>query len=264
MKLGGNKTGKQYNVNVWSVVVAKATRHIAPAKKLSNHENNHTTFIILAAGVGKRMKTYGPKSLLSYKDDTTILDYQIKTIYEWYPKADIIVVVGFEYHKFVQYKNKYPSVRIVHNHIHDIAGTLYSTKLGIMSSVGSRVVVIHGDLIFSANAIQDLTSGKSKLVACNTIEQNSVGLVDNDGLVANISYGLDHKWGQITFFTGREYQLLSQLLYGNGELHRLYLYEGIKHVIDNDGQFYIHEPKGIQIYDIDSYKDLTLVKDINI
>lgn len=244
--------------------MSKATRHIAPAKKLSNHEYSHTTFIILAAGVGKRMKTYGPKSLLSYIDDATILDYQIQTIYEWYPQADIIVVVGFEYQKFIQYKDKYPSVRVVHNHIHDIAGTLYSTKLGILSSIGNRVVVLHGDLIFSPNAIQNLTEGKSKLVACNTIEPNSVGIVDDQGLVTNISYGLEHKWGQIVFFTGREYQLLSQLLYGNGELHRLYLYEGIKHVIDNNGQFYLHEPQNIQVYDIDSYKELTAVKDINI
>jgi choline kinase len=174
------------------------------------------------------------------------------------------LIVGFEYQKFIPYKDKYPSVRVVHNHIHDIAGTLYSTKLGVLSSVGNRVVVIHGDLIFSDNAIQNLTDGKSKLVVCNTIEANSVGIVDVEGLVTNICYGLDHKWGQITFFMGREYQLLSQLLYSNGELYRLYLYEAIKHVIDNSGKFYLHEPKGIQVYDIDSYKDLTLVRNIKI
>ena len=179
----------------------RASRHIAPAKKNINYQHDHTTFIILAAAVGKRMKTYGPKALLKYDESTTILDQAIQTIYFIYPTADIVLVVGFDYHKFVSYKQKYPSIRLVNNHLHDTTHTLYSTRLGVEASVGNRIIIMHGDILFSSNAIYGLTNNGSKIVVCDTMSKDDIGICGQDNVVTNISYGLEHKWGQIVYVT---------------------------------------------------------------
>jgi len=210
--------------------------------------------------MGKRMKTYGPKALLTYRKDITILDYTLHTIYEVYPHADIILILGFESHKFWPYKYKYPSIRFIYNPNYDTTNTLYGVQIGLHASVGQRVVVLHGDLLFSIEAIDGLAQHGSSITVCDTMNKENVGIVSQNNIATNIAYGLENKWGQITYFTNKEYQLLLQLLQTDPEFQRLFLYEGIKYIITKGGKFLIHNPLGIQIYDIDSRKDLTRAK----
>ena len=238
----------------------KASRHIAPAKKIINYNYDHTTFIILAAAIGKRMKTYGPKALLEYQPEFTVLDHELQTIYEVYPQADILLVIGFEYEKFLLYKSKYPSIRLIYNPNYSTTNTLYSTQLGVQASIGNKIVVLHGDLMFSEESIAGLTERGSRITVCDTINKESVGVVSHNSIATNISYGLETQWGQITYFTNKEYQLLLQLVQNDKDSRRLFLYEAIKYIINHGGKFRIHNPEGIQIYDIDSHKDLEYVK----
>ena len=53
--------------------------------------------IIPAAGMGRRMKSYGPKALIEInKNGTTIIERQINLLWKVYPGAEIFVVIGFE------------------------------------------------------------------------------------------------------------------------------------------------------------------------
>ena len=60
---------------------------------------NTLTVIIPVAGMGHRMKSYGPKCLLPANSKETILEKTISNIKREYPYSDIIVVVGFESEK---------------------------------------------------------------------------------------------------------------------------------------------------------------------
>ena len=60
------------------------------------------TVLIPVAGMGHRMKSYGPKCLLKANQKETILEKTVSNIKREYPYSDIIVVVGFESEKVVR------------------------------------------------------------------------------------------------------------------------------------------------------------------
>ena len=51
--------------------------------------------IIPSAGIGKRMKSYGCKSLLNIKNDK-LIDIQLKTINSVIPNKEVILITGFD------------------------------------------------------------------------------------------------------------------------------------------------------------------------
>ena len=51
--------------------------------------------IIPSAGIGKRMKSYGCKSLLNIQNDK-LIDIQIKNINSVFPNNEIILITGFD------------------------------------------------------------------------------------------------------------------------------------------------------------------------
>ena len=52
--------------------------------------------IILAAGIGKRMKAYGPKCTIELNSNETVIGRQIRLMKKALPNYNIIVVVGFQ------------------------------------------------------------------------------------------------------------------------------------------------------------------------
>jgi len=237
-----------------------ASRHISYIHTIQPIAKKHLSVIILAAGVGKRMKSYGPKALLKYDNNITILDLMLNNIWRVHPKADISIVIGFQYKKFLPYKDKYPNLRLIYNAQHNDLNTMFSAQLGIQSIVTERVLILHGDLIFTSKTLKGLASDESKLVLCDSLPKNSIGIMHHDNIVTNIAYGLDNKWGQIAYITDREFQLFNQVLYSN-QSSRLFLYEGLKYIVDNGGKFMIHDPCGHIVYDVDAYKDLETARE---
>jgi choline kinase len=220
-------------------------------------DNENITAIILSAGMGKRMKSYGPKALLDYHGKS-ILEWAIEIIRKEYPGTDIIVVTGFEEHKFECFSNR---VRIIHNIIHDKTNPAYSLKLGLQAAMGQKIIVMHGDLIFSSSAIHDLAKGPSKIVISDTMSEDDVGVYVEDEHVRNIGYNERLKWGQITYFTGKEYQLLRHIMATN-TVNLLFVHEIIKQIISQGGKFKIHYMPNIHVHDIDSPKDRQKINDI--
>ena len=76
-------------------VHSRHTTHIKDTK------DDNIVFVILSAGVGNRMRSYGPKCLFKTSEET-ILDKQISTIKSNFPRNEIILVVGFESNKIIK------------------------------------------------------------------------------------------------------------------------------------------------------------------
>jgi CTP:phosphocholine cytidylyltransferase-like protein len=167
-----------------------------------------TTYVLLSAGIGRSMKARGAKSLLKF-DNMTVLDYQIKTIKEVDPTADICVVVGFQAEKIIK-RYADTSIRFIQNANYEKTHQCESIKLAINATNADNVFIIHGDVIFNKSAIsrQDATY----VVADNNSDKRKMGLCGNADVLANMAYGLEEKWGQILFIQRKDFPLVRSLI----------------------------------------------------
>ena len=106
------------------------SRHVIPIHpRKSDKYKQQMSVVILAAGMNYRAKSYGPKCLLTDKNDITLLSLQINNIRAVYPESEIILTVGFEADKILK---KVPSdVRIIENQLYENTNTIEEIRLSL-------------------------------------------------------------------------------------------------------------------------------------
>lgn len=240
----------------------QANRHIAPA--CTPHDDLRLNVIIPAAGIGKRMKSKGPKGLLSLYHGMSILETQIRTIVNVYPHADIVVVGGFEYTKVRDTLWGVFSARLVCNPDYETTNVIHSVSIGLDACLPGPLLIIHGDLVFNHTTIKELAGKQSALVVAGSrqMESNEVGIGQQDGVVTTLSYALRDKWGQIAYLTGPELSLFQEAIRTHRMSSQWFVYEALNYVIENGGSFLAHKQRGSKIVEIDRYTDLTKAKQI--
>jgi choline kinase len=239
----------------------RGNRNTVPAKKSAPGKGDDTrlSIILLSAGMGKRMKSYGPKALFNI-GSLTLVEQQLQTLWTTFPCSDIIMVTGFGSKKIrLALQDKYP-IRFVYNPLWELTNVMFSVSLGLFPCVSKQVLIIHGDLYFNTDAIHDITSnGSAALVdTTNKFKNEEVGLVYNthDYHITNFAYGLPTKWGQMVYLEDRELKLFEKTAHFHEESQKWFLYEGLNEVIKNKGQLRAHLPNGLKLIDIDGAKDL--------
>jgi choline kinase len=239
----------------------QANRHIAPARLPS--DNGRLNVIIPAAGIGKRMKSKGPKGLLILHHGMSVLEKQIRTILKVYPHAEIVVVGGFEYTKIRnELWGNFP-VRIVCNSDYETTNVTHSVGIGLDACLPGPLMIVHGDLVFNQQTIKGLAGKQSSLlVADKHLEPGEVGIGHQDGIVTNLSYALETKWGQIAYLQGKELLLFQEVIRNNRVSNMWFLYESLNYVMSKGGEFLAHQPSGMKITEIDKYNDLKKAKQI--
>ena len=217
-------------------------------------ERENITTIILAAGAGYRMKSYGPKCLLRF-NGTTIIENQIHNVKKSIPRGDIIVSLGFECDKVIKHLPK--GIRVVENQLYEDTNTSESLRLAINNGVREGVLVIHGDLLFNQDTLTQCDFTKSFIIfdSKNQFKESEIGVTVHQGLATRLGYGLNDKWAQICFFTGKELKLLKSVC-KNRERAKLFTFEIINEVLDSGGRILAFEPNHMSIKDVDSSKDL--------
>lgn len=242
----------------------QASRHIAPARKIHPDLSVPLSVILLSTGTGKRMKSYGPKSLLEINNGVTILDSQLRSIWIAFPNADVIVITGFQYEKFIPFKKMYP-VRLVNNPLYDETNMVYSISLGLQTIIGDRILIIQEGIVFNHHTIHNIDNDLSQIVVDVNEEMpdDSVGLVHNNNKVTNLSFGLDVKWSQIVYLTGYELQLLDTIAYDAMSSRHLFLYEAINRIINRNGKFITRSNPLQTVKEIDTAKDIEAVRHIS-
>jgi choline kinase len=128
-----------------------------------NMEKNITQAIILAAGMGVRLKELNrgiPKGFISLGDDKTIIEYSIDALLACGIK-DIIIVTGFMDEYYENLRSRYPQIKTVRNEKYSETGTMYS--LGCARHLLSRdFILLESDLIYEIRAIQELLQSPNK------------------------------------------------------------------------------------------------------
>jgi choline kinase len=242
-------------------------RHTVPAKRIIPGVGaSNLSVIITHAAMGKRMKSYGPKALFTLNDGTTILERQLKIIWEHFPNADIIVIVGFETHKIRNYiQNKYP-IRLVFNPLFEETNVMYSLSLGLHCCITNHIIIMHGDLVFNSLAVKGITDKGSKVPISKSpqIKDDKVGLIYDETTknVTNFSYGLPIRWGQIVYLEEKELKIFKKLAHNHDTTRNWFLYQALNSIVEQKGQLKIHNPIGMEIGEVSQIKDLEMVRKI--
>jgi len=223
------------------------------------------SIIIPSAGMGNRMKSYGPKSLIEIKEETTILENQLKYIYRYFYKPQVIVVTGFGSEKINQrLKNK--NIDLVENNDWKETNVAESISIGLQEVKHKNLILLYGDLVFNAWTLKAPFGLYSMLLIDKSglMKKEEVGCSINNSEIANLMYDLPHKWAQIAYFTGKELDMLKQKLSRECKLNyrKSFGFEIINSIIEEGGKFIAHSPPRMKISDIDSSKDLASVEKI--
>lgn len=216
------------------------------------------TIIIPAAGLGKRMKIYGPKSLVKISDSHTILSKQIETINMCFKHCEIIVVGGYQYEKL---QSDIKNVKFIYNKDYETTNVLYSIGLGLKRAKTNKILVIYGDLVFNKECIDLPFNKESAVVVSSTMKDEEVGCIYNDGFLENVFYKIPKKWAQIVFFTGTELDILKNII-KQEKTSYWFGFEAINDIIVRGGIFKVFEPTNGRAIDIDSSYDLKLMENI--
>tara|TARA_Y100001951_G_C11229715_1_gene233871 strand:- start:162 stop:869 length:708 start_codon:yes stop_codon:yes gene_type:complete len=216
---------------------------------------NPLTVLIPAAGIGHRMKSYGPKCLLKANQKETILQKAISNIKREYPYSDIIVIVGFESDKVM--KTLPHNVRVIENTKYEETNIVESIRIGINASSNKNLLIIYGDLVFNVYSIRNLTSNGSCVVvdSKSRFKDEEIGVTIVDGDVTNFAYGLTNKWCQIAYFEDIHFDALKELC-SDRRRNKLYPFELFNIIINSGISIKAKEPKGMLIREVDSLRDL--------
>lgn len=234
-------------------------RSINPANK---NDNRKISIIIPAAGMGTRMKSHGPKSLIKINKETTILDNQLKYIYSNFNNPQVIIVTGFGAGKIEKHvKNR--QLEFIYNDNWEIDNVGGSISKGIKHIKHKYLLILYGDLVFNKFALNGPFGEYSVILKdkYGLMKDEEVGCVTNDKKITNMMYDLPNKWAQISYFTYKELDKLKELCNTN-QYNNHYGFELINKIIGDGGTFFTQSPKNMKITDIDSSKDLLKIKEI--
>jgi len=224
-------------------------------------KSGQTSIIIPAAGMGRRMKSYGPKPLIKI-GNLTIIKNQVHLLQTYIPHSDIVLVCGFKAERLM---NETP------NYILKVENESYA-KTNVVRSIGmglrvcencSIAIIVYGDLVFNSETLKHSSFQESSIVVTNeSMGAEEVGcVIDKNQMLTNLMYDLPQKWGQISVFTGKELDLLKQLCW-NEKNNTKFGFEIINQILDKGGTFNCIQNDKIKIVDIDTSKDILRAKEI--
>jgi len=201
--------------------------------------------------------------LVKIKEDLTIIENQLKYIYKYLYKPDIIVVTGYKSQLVEHALKKYKNIKIVNNKDWETTNVVASIGIGLKHTKNDNVLIIYGDLVFNAWALK-IPLGPYSMVLYDKkglMKEEEVGCIVESNMLENMMYGLTKKWAQITYFTGLELQLLKQIACNdNYKMH--FGFEVINLILNLGGNFIVHSNPRMKIIDIDSSRDLIAVEQI--
>jgi choline kinase len=234
---------------------SKIVRNAVKAK--DDARSHYHSVIIVAAGEGSRIKSRGPRSLLSV-GSRNLIEHQVELIKERFTNSTIILVTGFD---ATNVMNRVPSGTIcVENERYGETNVMRSIGIGLRAAMADRVLIIYGDLVFNKELLDFPVSKSCTLFENSNTTETEVGCtVDND-VLENMFYGLSKKWVPVMYFVNKELKLLKNLAFDK-QREKLYGFEAINHIMGKGGEFAAYSPKNSIAFDIDTPKDMERAKE---
>ena len=235
--------------------MSRFTKKITTEIRAKNNEKDMAV-VILSAGIGNRIKSNEPRSLIKI-GNKTLLEHQIDLINNNFEKHEIIGVFGYEIEKII--RKIHGKIRVVENQIYENTNNSESLRLAVNNTNKKNIMFFHGDLYFNDAIFKNIDFRKSFLVVDTKemMKQKEIGITINNNKAAILSYGLPTKWCQIAFMTGKELKILKNILHKlQGSNKKMLSFEIINKMISMGASFECYEPDNMSIIEIDCIKDI--------
>lgn len=228
--------------------------------------NNDLTIVIPAAGLGRRMKSYGPKCLLDVGNGQILLKRQLEILRTLFPVAEVVLVLGFEAEKVYRIIPNY--VTVVENKLFDDTNVIGSISLALEMSQQkhNNILLVYGDLVFN-NAALSFPHTESTIVVDNRKQMRDceVGVTVIDSYASQFAYSLNTKWCQIAYLMDKEAEFFRAAV-ADPRYRRYFGYEILNMLLNKDYNLKAIEPAGTRITEIDTSRDIdtarSMIKEI--
>lgn len=204
-------------------------------------------FILLSAGEGRDMKYYGPKSTFKY-NSKYVINYQIDTIRNYSPEANILTVIGFQSEKIVKLD---PKCKLIFND--NYRSCQGSSIIEAFKEIKSgNVWIIHGDMLFSKTSIRPPNRNNPTvfLDSRKLLNRTKIGVSYQNQKLLNLDFGLNPKWSQIFFLPDNYINLFRDCIDVNLQTYN------IINKFNEEAQVYCYENKKSVVYEIDNIKEV--------
>lgn len=217
--------------------------------------------VIPAAGMSRRAKIGGSKSLIELANGETIIGRQTRICRELFPTSKIVVVVGFEQTRMRRSLPVY--IQTIENPEFETVNVAHSLYLGMLQTHSKSVLIVYGDLIFNTKGLSNIITNESWiLVDESTNRENEVGVTCVDGFATTFSYGLPTKWSQITLLTGKELELFKRIS-SDPQKKRRFGFEILNEVLECGGKLRVVRNANMNLMEVDSQHDIKQLNNFN-
>ena len=210
--------------------------------------------IIPSAGIGRRMKSYGCKSLLNIKD-RKLIDIQIENIRNVFPENEIILITGFDSDRLIS--NSPTDIIKIENEKYYDNNVIRSISIGMRATKDNdHILIILVDLLFNIEALKEININQSSIIISDDMDAGEVGCnINGKGQLEYMMFDLPNKWGHILYLTSKELTIFKKLIFGKYN-DKKFCFEMINEVISQGGKFRCIMSDKIKTMDIDTSKDL--------
>lgn len=227
-------------------------------------QNNEFSIIIPAAGIGKRMKSYGPKALIRLVE-SNILARQLEILQSIYPKNDIVIVTGFEDAKIKEFVEGWKKNRVLGSKDVKIVTNKNYLETNVAKSIGmatefcdkENYLIIYGDLVFTPESLSEINWFRSGVLLGNQNQfgELEAGVIFNEhSQITRFCYESTIKWAQISYLVKEDMSLFLDLL-DNKNRSRYFTFEIFNLMLDKIHlKPYFNEKS--KIVEVDSSEDI--------
>lgn len=222
---------------------------IKPCIHTIKSDSTHRTTFLILCGEKAGVKGIQNIALTPIKNESKLIDRQIATINKNYTNSEIILLVGFESRKVINYiyDQKYDNVRILENKNYMNESSIDAWRLGINCSLESNLYIIHGDRIFNNRAIVSQYKNSICTSICHVVKKNyNLGIIYDNNKLINISYGLPHVWSEILYIPQQYYKRIRNKI-NETKSRKIYTVEKFINFINKDIDVYVDDSTDIKV-----------------
>lgn len=229
-------------------------------------ENNPINIVIPVAGMGRRMKSYGPKALINLSQSVPLLCRQLNILQDVYPKANIVIVSGFAHDKIVKTIDEWKinknlsskDIVMVYNKDYERYNVARSIMLGLENCQHDNTLIVYGDLIFNKETISNVEYSKSGMLLANDkqFEKFEVGVSAQNNKIHNFAYSIKTKWSQICYLN-KEHSNLFASIAKTDKCKKYFSFEIFNIMLDKyEAEFIPYTNNQMDILEVDNSQDI--------